>query len=125
MNLTSTTLMATNDRVIVTFNWDDDVRDANSVLWTVTAVDQSGGLWQLGYKLVDGEFSAQYIFDFTNAKQTSAGALHNLERGTLTVEFQPAAGLDFKTWTWHMAVLTIDGEDVASRSVFVAGTTGA
>ncbi len=112
--LTVVDVDATNDPLRVTFEWAGGVRRSKSVLWVVWVSRADGGdARQLGYKIVDGQFSAHYVFDFATAQQQNlTDYAARLSEQSLVVEFpmSAVAGLG-DDWRWR-AVLNIDGDDV-------------
>lgn len=105
------------DDVEVHFEWNGRIEESNSVLWSVTFTSPEGHSRQLGYKIVDGQHSAQFVFNHTTARQT------NFERdvdivgtGSLTARFPYDLAADLgpvENCTWR-GVLTIDGKDVST-----------
>lgn len=114
MRLTNVVVDGQADPIEVRFEWDGDLAGARSVLWTIwlARADGSGGR-QLGYKIVDGEFSAHYVFDSALARQENlTDHAANLAGRALSAEF-PASALEGfgDMWTWY-AVLNVNGDDV-------------
>lgn len=113
LDLTNVELDSSNDIVAVTFEWSGTVPQSGSVLWvaTVSAADGSTSR-QLGYKIVDGEKSAHFVFDLGSATQDNLEGDVRLEAQTLVADFPTSAVNDLgEGWTWR-AALNVDGIDV-------------
>ena len=115
MNLTNVTFDASSDPLVATFTWTGQVPRRDAVLWQIklTSGDKET-IRYLGYKIVDGKHSAQFVYDFGGAWQANPTPAVELEENRLTAWFNSLAmtnmGVD---WTWQ-ALLTIDGKDVAA-----------
>lgn len=115
LDLTNVELDSSNDPVAVTFEWSGTVPQSGSVLWVVTVSAADGSTSrQLAYKVVDGEASAHFVFDFGTSTQDNIEGGMRLEAQRLVAEF-PASAVDDlgEDWTWR-AVLNVDGVDVDS-----------
>ena len=83
------------------------------VLWQINVHSGDGqSIRFLGYKIVDGQLSAQFVFDFGGAWQANPEPDADVEAHRLSARFSPLAmqgmGAD---WTWE-AVLNVNGDDV-------------
>lgn len=102
--------------MVATFYWEGDVPQTGTVLWQINL--RSGDRQTvrfLGYKVVDGQHSAQFVFDFEGAWQATPQPSAHLEAHRLTARFSPLAmeGMGHG-WTWE-AVLSVDGADVGTH----------
>ena len=98
----------------IVFEWNGSIPDHGSVLWSVTAVNSdSDTVRQFGYKIVDGETSAHFVFDFNAVRQDNHPEDVDLTEGRLEARFPRSviAALGDE-WTWE-AALCIDGTDVS------------
>ena len=113
MHLSGTTFDHAVDPMVGTFTWEGQVPSVGSVLWQITMRSGDGNTVRfLGYKIVDGEPSAQFVFDLGGAWQANPQHDAVLERNRLTARFNPLAlqGMG-DDWTWD-AVLNVNGDDV-------------
>ncbi|NMO05009.1 hypothetical protein HH308_27690 [Gordonia sp. TBRC 11910] len=98
----------------VTWKLSASLPTTGSSLVTLLATSEDGAVTrQLGYKTVDGEFSAYYVYDMNAAQQRALGGLPDtLTPGRISAVL-PAADIDELGDNWHWsAALTLDGKDV-------------
>lgn len=112
-DLTGTDLNAGGDPLDVAFTWDGQVPSTGSVLWVVWVTSADGETSrQLGYKIVDGQPSAQFVFDFASLQQDNLAGSAELGAQQLVAQFPRSAVDDLgEGWTWR-AMLNVDGADV-------------
>jgi hypothetical protein len=67
---------------------------------------------QLGYKIVDGERSALFVFDLGRAQQQNLDTPESLGGNRLIVRFPQQALADMGLGARWKAVLNVDGADV-------------
>src|SRR5215207_2332939 len=72
MDLTNVTFAAISDSLVATFIWTGQVPRRDAVLWQIklTSGDRET-IRYLGYKIVDGKHSAQFVYDFGGAWQAN------------------------------------------------------
>jgi hypothetical protein len=100
--------------------WDGDL-EGQSVTWSMVISSQDGkGVVRLGYENLEGDFAAQYVADESSQRRTEVDRNADLRDHEITVRF-PAnivgVAVEWPVWT---ALLTVDGQDVASQVVQVA-----
>jgi hypothetical protein len=106
----------------VHFRWHGGpVPRSGSVLWVVQGLDPEGCRYDFGYKLVDGQRSALYTFDFGQSRQSNhtipvVGSFDE-DRGSLTIRLPWPTELDYAALHWENAILNIEGEDVDTHVV--------
>ena len=96
--------------------WDDDLSGRDSVLWSMVITSPDGQeTVQLGYEMVDGAFSAQFVTDRSSARQQNVDEDADVGEREITVRF-PASSVGVAAeWPTWRAVITVDGVDVAER----------
>lgn len=98
--------------VTITYRWRGGVPAVGTVLWA-TEFKGPDAIKQLGYKILDGEAIAQFVFDAIEAQQTNSGTA-DLATQKLVARFD---GQDVgiigvpRTWT---ATLNVEGLDIDS-----------
>lgn len=99
----------------ITFEWDEVISYDHVVLWSLFASDASGRTRQFGYKIIDGQPAAQFIFNHNSARQDNVLVAASLGDLSLQIRFTAAAvdGQDLQSSTDRHAVLTVDGLDVS------------
>jgi hypothetical protein len=100
--------------------WDGGL-EGQSVTWSMVISSQDGqGAVRLAYETVGGDFAAQFVADESSQRRTDVDRDADLRDHEITVRF-PAnivgVAIEWPVWT---AVLSVDGEDVASQVVQVA-----
>lgn len=95
------------------FEWDEEIGLHNAVLWSLFVIDGDGNSRQFGYKLVNGEPAAQFIFDHTRAQQTNFAFDADRTTHQLRVRFPDNNDEPAGDGRFDHAVLTIDGVDVS------------
>ena len=88
--------------------------DQQTVLWSmlVTSADGEESV-QLGYEVVGGAFSGQFVTDRATGRRQDLDEDADLLDGEITVRF-PAGTVGFAAdWPTWRAVITVDGRDVA------------
>lgn len=105
--------------ITVVFAWTGDIENQASVLWSVFVHPSNGRApLQLGYKLVDGQFAAFFVFDYetTRTRQINVPGAAVLTDGELMATFPvEAVGRDISSsWRWK-AHLSVAGIDVDER----------
>lgn len=112
IDLTRVSLDTTGAGVTLTYEWDGSVPPAGSVLWVTTVSSANGNTArQLGYKLVDAQPSAYFVFDFSAAQQENLSGSVHLTSQQLVASFPGPAVSDLGDgWRWT-AVLNVDGND--------------
>lgn len=106
----------TDDVVAYDIGWDDDLNGGESVLWSMLVTSEDGDeTVQLGYKVVDGVFSAQFVFDHVSARQVNVGEDVTLGEGEITVRFPTDVVGAAGQWPVWKAIITVDGSDVAEH----------
>ena len=112
LDLTRVNVREEVDTVTITYRWRGDVPAAGTVLWS-TNFTGPDAIKQLGYKILDGEVIAQFVFDAIETKQTDSGTA-DLGTRKLVARFD---GQDVgiigvpRTWT---ATLSVEGLDTDS-----------
>jgi hypothetical protein len=104
-----------DDALTVRHDWIGQVPRQGSVLWVTTvSIGDGQRSRQLGYKLVDGSFSAHFVFDFQTARQENLRMEATLQPESLLLQFPSAAVADLGDgWTWK-SMLCVDGTDVGA-----------
>ena len=95
--------------------WDGPLQ-GHSVTWSMVVSSEDGqGAVRLAYESTGGEVAAQYVADETSGRRTPVDRDADLRDQEITVRF-PAnvVGVAIEWPVWK-AVLTVDGEDVASQ----------
>jgi hypothetical protein len=115
MNLTDVTFDASSDPLVATFTWTGQVPRRDAVRWQIKLTNgDKEAIRYLGYKIVDGKHSAQFVYGFGGCMASQPNTGRGTGGNRLTVWFNSLAmtnmGVD---WTWQ-ALLTIDGKDVAA-----------
>src|SRR5262245_19009996 len=115
MNLTGETFDSTTKQMVASFTWEGQVPHTGSVLWQIVIhSDVRQTIRRLGYKIVDGQPSAQFVWDAGGAWQATPEHDADLEANRLTARSNPLAlhGMD-AGWSWE-GVLNVDGDDVGT-----------
>lgn len=120
----STSVEVDGDLVAFTHEWRGDLQWRGTVLWSVVVRDPaSGETRQVGYKLVDDEDAAQFVFDHTGRPmQTNFEFDRTLEHdvtvgregGRVVARFPVAALPDLGAGTTYSWTINVDGEDVVT-----------
>lgn len=89
VRLLQASLIQNADLISMAFEWEGPAHQANSALSSMIAVDGQRTV-QLGCKFVDGAFSAQFINDWSSARQTNVDPQisHDFEENEL-IAFYP------------------------------------
>lgn len=95
---------------VVRFEWQGELTGHNAVLWSLFVTDQDGNTRQVGYKIVDDQPSAQFVFDHTVARQTNFPFDACLTETSLAARFAVPALLGSGASRLR-AVLCVDGTD--------------
>ncbi|GAA2027697.1 hypothetical protein GCM10009740_16700 [Terrabacter terrae] len=113
MFLTRATFDTTREPIVASFVWDGQLPRTGAVLWQVVVHSKDRqSVRRLGYKIVDAQPSAQFVWDEGGAWQATPEHDADLEANRLTARFNPLAlhGMG-NDWTWE-AVLSVDGQDL-------------
>lgn len=70
VRLLEASLIEDGDLTSMAFEWEGPAHHADSALWSIVANDARRTI-QLGCKFVDGVFSAQFVNDWSSARQTN------------------------------------------------------
>lgn len=107
---------ATDIFVAFDVRWDDDLSGNDSVLWSMIITSPDGReTVQLGYKVVDGTFAAQFVNDWNTASQQNVDQDADFRETEITVRF-PASSVGVAAeWPTWRAVLNVNGRDVAEH----------
>ena len=98
----------------VTWKLSAPLPTTGSALVSLLAASEDGSVTrQLGYKTVDGEFSAYYVFDMGTAQQRALDGLPDTSTPGEISGVLPSADIDALGGNWHWsAALNLDGKDV-------------
>jgi len=104
---------------LVTFDigWDDDLTGNESVLWSMIITSSDGEeIVQLGYKVVDDAFSAQFVNDWTTGREQTVDQDADARDREVTVRFPASIVGVAAAWPTWKAVINVNGIDVAERA---------
>lgn len=125
MNLTHSTVSSEDGSTTCTFDWTGSVEGQNAVLWTIKFVSADREhVVQLGYKLVDDEFSAQFAFDFSAGRQQNFTEAVKRSNSHLEATFPYDLLSNLGPGYSHSATLTVDGQDMNTMSIDYAPRSG-
>ncbi|MEU8611275.1 hypothetical protein AB0C29_25150 [Actinoplanes sp. NPDC048791] len=115
MKLTDVDVQPADDRaLVVRYEWEGSFPERGSVLWALYVDGEGGQSHQLGYKLVDGQHSSHFTFDFTRGRQRQVVANFDLDADarTLTARFPrpPFEGMGAVKWRAVLSLDSVDGE---------------
>lgn len=98
----------------VTWKLSAPLPTTGSTFLSLLAASEDGSISrQLGYKTVDGEFSAYYVFDMGTAQQRALDGLPDTSTPGQVSGVLPSADIDSLGDNWHWsAALNLDGKDV-------------
>lgn len=106
LDLTSVTVFRTPEAVIFGYTYSGTLPTSGSLLFVA-----SDGSKQYGYKLVDGQESSHFIFDFSNAKQENVEEDVQVGASETRVSFARDA-VDVTKLTGATATISVDGSDI-------------
>ncbi len=106
LDLTLLTIAKTPDEVLFIYEYEGSVPMSGSVLFV-----SSDGLKQYGYKLVDGQESAHFVFDFSTAQQENVDLAAEVEATEARVSFAVRA-VDIAKLAGGTATISVEGTDV-------------
>lgn len=106
LDMTSVTVSKADDKIVFTYVHSGSVPTTGSLLFSVLA-----GTKQYGYKQVDGQESAHFIFDFSASQQVTVEDDAEVGPTETSVTFA-ADAVDVATLAGGTATINIEGTDV-------------